>query len=85
MCQPTGSMFDLYVSQIIFLVLECSTVLHGGCINIFSSCPAGYTQSVSHCGFLQLCCYIPHSTGGGNTGTGSTGTGGHVTTHGGKV
>ncbi|VDI24389.1 plasma kallikrein, partial [Mytilus galloprovincialis] len=69
----------------------CATSYKGVCIDIFSTCPSGYVQSDSHCGFIELCCYPQHSTGTGTgtgirTGTGShtgTGTGSHQTSSGG--
>ncbi|XP_076082109.1 uncharacterized protein LOC143052856 isoform X2 [Mytilus galloprovincialis] len=60
----------------------CSTSYKGACIDIFSTCPSGYVQSYSHCGFLELCCYPLRSTSTG-TGTGTgTGPGSHQTSSG---
>ncbi|CAG2219381.1 PLG [Mytilus edulis] len=60
----------------------CSTSYKGACIDILSTCPSGYVQSYSHCGFLELCCYPLHSTSTG-TGTGTgTGPGSHQTSSG---
>ncbi|KAK6185666.1 hypothetical protein SNE40_007847 [Patella caerulea] len=56
-------------------VTDCETSLHGTCHSSFHSCTSGQKMSLSHCGFLQTCCYNEHSqgtqaplTGGGQCG-----------------
>jgi len=56
------------------LASECATQYGGECHNILASCPRGFSHySLSHCGFLSMCCFNePGSSSGDAVTTPST-------------